>query len=57
VREYLDKNKKNNLSTDENFEIISSRIGISRRYFDSVIYNIDNIDNGAFNTDWVHEDD
>ena len=57
VQEYLDKNKKNNLSTDENFEIISSRIGISRRYFDSVIYNMDNIDNGVFNTDWVHEDD
>ncbi len=57
VQEYLDKNKKNNLSTDENFEIISSRIGISRRYFDSVIYNMDNIDNGMFNTDWVHEDD
>ncbi|MDC0415638.1 hypothetical protein OAM12_00070 [Candidatus Pelagibacter sp.] len=49
VKEAIDLN----LSNNENFEIISKKIGISKQYFFNIIYSIK--DN--FNTDWVHQND
>ena len=49
VKETIDLN----LSNNENFEIISKKIGISKQYFFNIIYSIK--DN--FNTDWVHQND
>ena len=41
-----------NLSKNENFLYISSKIGISKMYYNNIIYQ--SVDN--FNTDWIHED-
>ena len=64
---YLSNNKKktiaadkyikniydNNLSTNENYEIISKKIGISKMYFSNIVYK----EEFRFNTDWIHQDD
>ena len=41
-----------NLSKNENFLYISSKIGISKMYYNNIVYQ--SVDN--FNTDWIHED-
>lgn len=48
IKEFYD----NSLSKNENFDNISKKIGISKMYFDNIVYQ--SINN--FNTDWIHED-
>lgn len=50
---YIKENYDENLSTDENFEIISSKVGISLIYFKNFIYKTKQ----NFNTDWIHQHD
>lgn len=51
--QYIKETIDLNLSNNENFEIISKKIGISKQYFFNIIYSIK--DN--FNTDWVHQNE
>ena len=53
VDQYVKINYDENLSTNENFDILSKKIGISKIYFNNIIYQMK--DN--FNTDWVHQND
>ena len=49
---YIKEQYNESLSKNENFELISKKIGISKMYFDNIVYQ--SINN--FNTDWIHED-
>ena len=51
--DYIKENYNENLSTNENFEIISKKIGMTKINFNNVIY----YSNMVFNTDWVHQND
>ena len=53
VDKYIKKNFNENLSTNENFDEISKKIGISKLYFANIVYRLK--DN--FNTDWIFRDD
>ena len=64
---YLSKNKEkvisthkhiqsqydDSLSINENFENLSKKIGISKMYYNNIVYNFKN----NFDTDWIHKDD
>ena len=51
--DYIKENYDETLSTNENFEIISKKIGMTKINFNNVIY----YSNMIFNTDWVHQND
>ncbi len=53
VDRYIKDNYDENLSTNENFEEISKKIGISKLYFANIVYQ----SKVNFNTDWIHRDD
>lgn len=53
IDQYVKINYDENLSTNENFDNLSRKIGISKTYFNNIIYQMK--DN--FNTDWVHQND
>ncbi len=53
VQEYIKQQYDDNLSKNENYENITKKIGISKMYFDNIVYQ--SINN--FNTDWIHKDD
>ena len=53
VTQYVKDNFNPSLSNSENFKKISKKIGISKLYFNNLIYQ-SNID---FNIDWVHQND
>mgnify|MGYP001231896579 FL=1 len=53
VDTYVKDNFNPSLSNSENFKKISEKIGISKLYFNNLIYQ-SNID---FNIDWVHQND
>lgn len=53
VQEYIKEQYDDNLSKNENYENITKKIGISKMYFDNIVYQ--SINN--FNTDWIHKDD
>ena len=53
VDKYIRENYDNNLSTNENFDKISKKIGVSKMYFSNILYQLK--DN--YNTDWIHRDD
>ena len=53
IDQYVKINYDENLSTNENFDNLSRKIGISKIYFNNIIYQLK--DN--FNTDWVHQND
>ena len=42
-----------NLSTNENYENISKKIGISKQYYFNIVYK----NEFRFNTDWIHKDE
>ena len=50
---YIKNSYDNNLSTNENYEIISKKIGISKMYYSNIVYK----EKFRFNTDWIHQDD
>ena len=50
---YIKDHYDSALSTNENFEQISKKIGVSKLYFSNIVYQ-SKLD---FNTDWVHQDD
>jgi hypothetical protein len=50
---YIKEQYDESLSKNENFENISKKIGISKMYFDNIVYQSMN----NFNTDWIHKDD
>jgi hypothetical protein len=51
--EYIKNNYDNNLSNSENYDLISKNIGISRMYFNNIMYT----KNIELDTDWVHQND
>ena len=51
--EYIKINYDNNLSNNENYDLISKNIGISRMYFNNIMYT----KNIELDTDWVHQND
>ena len=51
--DYIKENYDETLSTNENFEIISKKIGMTKINFNNVIY----YSNMIFDTDWVHQND
>ena len=51
--EYIKSNYDNNLSNSENYDLISKNIGISRVYFNNIMYT----KNIELDTDWVHQND
>ena len=53
VDQYIKINYDDNLSINENFDNLSKKIGISKMYFNNIVYNFKN----NFNTDWIHKDD
>ncbi len=53
VDKYIKDIYDENLSTNENYQEISKKIGISKQYFANIVYK--SKDN--FNTDWIHRDD
>ena len=53
LENYIKDRFKNNLSNNENYEIISKEIGVSRRSYDNIVYQF----NINFNTEWVHQND
>jgi len=53
VEEHIKANYDNSLTTNENFSILSKKIGVSKLYF----YNTVSINKLNFNTDWIHADD
>ena len=53
VDEYIKINYDENLSNNENYELISKHIGISRVYFNNIMYT----KNIELDTDWVHQND
>ena len=53
VDEYIKINYDKNLSNNENYELISKNIGISRMYFNNIMHT----KNIEFDTDWVHQND
>ncbi len=53
VQEYIKQQYDDNLSKNENYENITKKIGISKMYFDNIVYQ--SINN--FNTDWIHKDE
>ena len=53
IDQYVKINYDESLSTNENFDNLSRKIGISKTYFNNIIYQMK--DN--FNTDWVHQND
>ena len=52
AQQYIKEQYDDNLSKNDNYENISKKIGISKMYFDNIVYQ--SINN--FNTDWIHED-
>ena len=52
-KKYIIENYNDNLSTNENFQILSKKIGISKMYYNNIVYNFKN----NFDTDWIHKDD
>ena len=52
-KKYIIENYDENLSTTENFQILSKKIGISKMYYNNIVYQYKN----NFNTDWIHKDD
>ena len=52
-KKYIIENYDENLSTTENFKILSKKIGISKMYYNNIVYQYKN----NFNTDWIHKDD
>ena len=52
-KKYIIENYDENLSTNENFQILSKKIGISKMYYNNIVYQYKN----NFNTDWIHKDD
>ncbi len=52
AQQYIKDQYDDNLSKNDNYENISKKIGISKMYFDNIVYQ--SINN--FNTDWIHED-
>ena len=53
VDKYIKDIYDENLSTNENYQEISKKIGISKQYFANIIYQ----SKENFNTDWIHRDD
>ena len=53
TEEYIKINYDNNLSYNENYDLISKNIGISRTYFNNIMYT----KNIELDTDWVHQND
>ena len=53
IDKYIRKNYDNNLSTNENFDKISKKIGVSKLYYANIIYQ----SKLKFNTDWIHQID
>jgi len=53
VDKYIRENYDNNLSTNENFDKISKKIGVSKLYYANIIYQ----SKLNFNTDWIHQID
>ena len=53
VDKYILDIYEKDLSKNENFANISSKIGISKLYYNNIVYQL--IDN--FNTDWIYKDD
>ena len=53
VDQYIKINYDDNLSTNENFENLSKKIGISKMYFSNITHQMKD----TFNTDWVHQND
>ncbi len=53
LENYIKDRFKNNLSNNENYELISKEIGVSRRSYDNIVYQF----NINFNTEWVHQND
>ena len=53
IETYIKNLINNDLSTNENFEIISKKIGISKSYFYNIIHRMEL----NFNNDWVHQYD
>ena len=53
VDEYIKINYDKNLSNNENYELISKNIGISRMYFNNIMHT----KNIEFDTDWEHQND
>ena len=51
--DYIKENYDDSLSTNENFEIISKKIGMTKVNFNNVVYYSDMV----FDTDWVHQND
>ena len=51
--EYIKEIYDNNLSYNENFEIISKKIGMTKISFNNVVY----YSNMVFDTSWVHQND
>jgi len=51
--ECIKNNYDNNLSNNENYDLISKSIGISRMYFNNIMYT----KNIELDTDWVHQND
>ena len=53
VDKYIKDIYDENLSTNENYQEISKKIGISKQYFANIVYQ----SKENFNTDWIHRDD
>ena len=53
AEQYIKKNYDDDLSSNENFEILSKKIGISKMYFNNIMYQ----SKSNFNTDWVYQSD
>jgi len=51
--DYIKENYDDSLSTNENFEIVSKKIGMTKVNFNNVVYYSDMV----FDTDWVHQND
>jgi hypothetical protein len=51
--DYIKENYDDSLSTNENFKIISKKIGMTKINFNNVVYYSDMV----FDTDWVHQND
>ena len=53
VSNFIKENLNKDLSIGENFTEISKKIGISKNYYNNIVYQKKDV----FNTDWIYKDD